>query len=211
MAKFDVAAAFDTSNLDQNNPGAWPIGIQALTFLSIFIAIVAAGIYFDGGPYRPITLLAEDLKKSQQKLEKTLKPSFESKAALAANLDAYKAQLAEMERSFGAMLSKLPEKLQIDSLIIDISQAGLRAGLEFDLIKPGRESAKEFYIEFPITINVVGKYHELGDFVSGLSELNRIVSVHNVNLTPAGKKKGNQKLKMTLLAKTYRAKGEKEE
>ena len=207
MAKLDVAAAFDTSNLDQNNPGSWPIGIQGITFLVIFAAIIAAGIFFDAGFYRPITLLQEDLKKSEQKLEKELKPKFESKAALAANLDAYKAQLAEMERSFGAMLSKLPEDLQLDSLIIDISQAGLRAGLEFDLIKPGNESAREFYVEFPISITVVGKYHEFGDFVSGLSELNRIVSVHNVKLSGGGK---SSKLTMTMVAKTYRAKKETE-
>lgn len=208
MAKIDLKAAFDTSNLDQNNPGSWPIGIQALTFIGIFAAIVAAGIYWDAGFYRPITLLDQDLKKEERTLEKDLKPKFESKAALAANLDAYKAQLAEMERSFGAMLSKLPEDLQIDSLIIDISQAGLRAGLEFDLIKPGAELVKEFYVEFPINITVVGKYHEFGDFVSGLSELNRIVSVHNVNLKAAAK--GGSKLTMTLVAKTYRAKNEKE-
>jgi len=210
MAKIDLAAAFDTSNLDQNNPGSWPIGIQGLTFLALFIAIIAAGIFFDAGFYRPITLLQEDLKKSEQKLENDLKPVFESKAALAANLDAYKAQLAEMERSFGAMLSKLPEDLQIDSLIIDISQAGLRAGLEFDLIKPGRESAQEFYVEFPINITVVGRYHEFGDFVSGLSELNRIVSVHNVALSTSGGKGGSKKLVMTMVAKTYRAKKETE-
>ena len=205
MAKIDIAAAFDTSNLDQNNPGSWPIGIQGLTFLAIFVAIIAAGIWFENGPYRPIILLQEDLKKSEQKLEKELKPKFESKAALAANLEAYKAQLAEMERSFGAMLSKLPEDLQIDDLIIDISQAGLRAGLEFDLIRPGNETAQEFYVEFPITITVTGKYHEFGDFVSGLSELNRIVSVHNVNLKGSG-----TKLTMTMVAKTYRAKKETE-
>ena len=208
MAKVDLKAAFDTSNLDQNNPGSWPIGIQSLTFIAIFAAIVAAGIYWDAGFYRPITLLDEDLKKEERKLEADLKPKFEKKAALAANLEAYKAQLAEMERSFGAMLSKLPEDLQIDSLIIDISQAGLRAGLEFDLIKPGSELVKEFYVEFPINITVVGRYHEFGDFVSGLSELNRIVSVHNVNLKPAIK--GGSKLTMTLVAKTYRAKTEKE-
>jgi type IV pilus assembly protein PilO len=205
MAKIDLTAAFDTSNLDQNNPGSWPIGIQGLTFLVIFVAIIAAGIWFENGPYRPITLLQEDLKKSEQKLEKELKPKFESKAALAANLEAYKAQLAEMERSFGAMLSKLPEDLQIDDLIIDISQAGLRAGLEFDLIKPGNETAREFYVEFPIIITVAGRYHEFGDFVSGLSELNRIVSVHDVKLKGSG-----TKLTMTMVAKTYRAKKETE-
>lgn len=208
MKNIDFAAAFDTSNIDQNNPGSWPVGIQGLVFVAIFAGIIALGYFVDLNLYRPITLLDEDLVKSEQKLEKDLKPKFESKASLAANLDAYKAQLAEMERSFGAMLQKLPEDLQIDSLIIDISQAGLRSGLEFDLIKPGNESAQEFYVEFPINITVVGRFHEFGDFVSGLSELDRIVSVHNVSLTPVSKE--GRKLKMTLVAKTYRAKKESE-
>ena len=209
MAKMDLKAAFDTSNLDQNNPGSWPIGIQGLTFLFIFAGIIVLGIFVDLNFYRPITLLQQDLAKQEKILETKLKPEYEDKAKLAANLDAYKAQIQEMERSFGALLSKLPENLQIDSLIIDISQAGLRAGLEFDLIRPGAESAQEFYVEFPINITVVGRYHEFGDFVSGLSELNRIVSVHNVNLTSSGDKAG--KLQMTLVAKTYRAKKEGEE
>jgi len=209
MAKFDIATAFDTSNLDQQNPGSWPIGFKALTFLGIFAVIVAAGVLWEGGPHTPITVLDKDLKKSKATLEKELKPTFEKKAALAANLDAYKAQLVEMQRSFGAMLQKLPEDLKIDTLIIDISQTGLRSGLEFDLIKPGKESTKEFYVEFPISITVTGRYHAFGDFVSGLSELNRIVSVHNVNLISAGA--NTKKLKMTLLAKTYRAKTDAED
>lgn len=211
MKKFDVKAAFDTSNLDQQNPGSWPIGIQGLVFASVFVAIIAAGIFFEGGPYKPITVLDQDLQKSRVKLETDLKLRFEAKAALAANLDAYKAQLAEMERSFGAMLSKLPESLQIDSLIIDISQAGLGSGLEVDLIRPGRELEKEFYVEFPITIAVTGRYHAFGDFVSGLSKLNRIVSVHDVNLVSAGGGGKSSKLKMTMVAKTYRTKVEEDE
>jgi len=209
MAKLDIAAAFDTSNLDQQNPGSWPIGFQILTFLGIFSLIIVAGVFWEGGPHTAITVLDRNLKKSEAKLENELKPTFEKKAALAANLEAYEAQLVEMQRSFGAMLQKLPEDLQIDSLIIDISQTGLRSGLEFDLIKPGQESAQEFYVEFPISITVTGRYHEFGDFVSGLSELNRIVSVHNVNLSPLGGK--SKKLKMTMLAKTYRAKTAEED
>ena len=203
--KINFKAAFDTSNLDQNNPGSWPVGIKGLFLIALFAGIIAAGIFLDIGLYRPITLLDGDLKKAEQTLEMELKPKFETKAALAANLDAYKAQLEEMERSFGAMLQKLPEDLQIDTLIIDISQAGLRSGLEFDLIKPGAQVPQEFYVELPINITVVGTYHEFGDFVSGLSELNRIVSVHNVNLTPLGE---SGKLQMTLIAKTYRTKAE---
>lgn len=205
--KIDFAAAFDFSNLDQNNPGSWPIGVKGLSLIVLFAAIIAAGIFLDVGLYRPITLLDGDLKKAEQALEEDLKPRFESKAARAANLDAYKAQLEEMERSFGAMLQKLPEDLQIDSLIIDISQAGLRSGLEFDLIKPGPQTPQEFYIELPIDITVVGTYHEFGGFVSGLSELNRIVSVHNVSLSPSDEP---GKLQMQLVAKTYKAKAESE-
>ncbi len=206
--KIDFVAAFDTSNLDKNNPGSWPAGIKGLSLIALFAVIIAAGIFLDMGLYRPITLLDEELKKAEQILEEDLKPKFETKAALAANLDAYKAQLEEMERSFGAMLQKLPEDLQIDSLIIDVSQAGLRSGLEFDLIKPGPQTPQEFYVELPIDITVVGTYHEFGDFVSGLSELNRIVSVHNVNLAPLSE---TGKLQMQLVAKTYKAKVEAEE
>jgi len=95
--------------------------------------------------------------------------------------------------------------------LIELSKAGLRAGLEFDLIKPGNESAKEFYVEFPINITVAGRYHEFGDFVSGLSELNRIVSVHNVRLVGGKAGKASSKLTMTMVAKTYRAKRENED
>ncbi len=203
-----IAAAFDTSNLDQNNPGSWPVGIKGLAVTGLFAGIIAAGIFLDIGIYRPIKLLTEDLEKAKQTLEEELKPRFETKARLATNLDALKVQLEEMDRSFGAMLLKLPENLQIDSLIIDISQAGLRSGLEFDLIKPGKEAPQEFYVELPINITVAGTYHEFGDFVSGLSELNRIVSVHNVNLLPQGE---GGKLQMQLVAKTYKAKTESEE
>lgn len=205
MGKFDFAAAFDTSNLDSKNPGLWPIGIQGLVLLVVFVGVLSAGIFLETGIYRPIKLLVKDLEVAQAELENDFKPKFETKAALSANLEGYKAQLVKMERSFGAMLSKLPNSLQIDSLIVDISQAGLRAGLEFDLIKPGAEVEKEFYIEFPISITVAGKYHEFGDFVSGLSELNRIVSVHDVNLSVVGRGGGSRML-MTLVAKTYRAK-----
>ncbi len=205
--KTDFAAAFDFGNLDQSNPGSWPVGIKGLFMIGLFVAIIAAGIFLDAGLYRPITLLDADLKQAERSLEEELKPKFETKAALAANLDAYRAQLDEMERSFGAMLQKLPEDLQIDSLIIDISQAGLRSGLEFDLIKPGPQTPQEFYTELPINITVVGTYHEFGDFVSGLSELNRIVSVHDVNLSPLDE---SGKLQMQLVAKTYKAKAESE-
>ena len=202
--KIDIKAAFDTSNLDQNNPGSWPIGIQSLVFLAVFASIIVLGLFVDLGVYRPITALEEDLVKSKKE-EQDLKPTFEAKARIAVNLNAYKAQLVEMEKSFGAMLQKLPEDLQIDTLIIDISQTGLRSGLEFDEIKPAAKQVQEFYSEWPISISVVGRFHEFGDFVSGLSELDRIVSVHNVDLTPI---KESGKLTMKLVAKTYSAKTE---
>ena len=144
MAKLDLAAAFDTSNLDQNNPGSWPIGIKGITFLFIFGGIVAAGIFFDAGFYRPITLLAEDLKKSEQKLEKELKPTFESKAALAANLDAYKAQLAEMERSFGARFQphsvKALQVLKASPRNVDKARSRIRPLLDVEMMSRPKDA-----------------------------------------------------------------------
>ncbi|TNF97659.1 MAG: pilus assembly protein PilO [Gammaproteobacteria bacterium] len=209
MKNIDFAAAFDTKNLDQNNPGSWPIGIKGIVVIGILAGIIAAGIYYGLGFTEALTERDAQLKKIEKKLEKELKPKFKQKAALAVNLEAYKAQLEQLKRSSEEMLQKLPEELHIDSLIIDISQTGLRSGLEFNLIKPGSESTRELYVEYPISISVAGLYHELGAFVSGLSELNRIVSVHNVDIKHAGGK-GSELLQMSMTAKTYRGKKEEE-
>lgn len=142
----------------------------------------------------------DDLKKVEQK-ETALKKTFERKQAKAVNLDAYKQQLSDMQEQFGAMLQQLPNKTQIADLLVDVSQAGLASGLEFSLFQPSGEKRKDFYAEKPIKLTVVGNYHEFGEFVSNLAALPRIVTLHNVSLTPAGK--GGQ-MTMNATAKTYR-------
>jgi type IV pilus assembly protein PilO len=134
-----------------------------------------------------------------------LRSQFENKQQRAANLDAYKAQLGEMERSFGAMLRQLPGKTEVPNLLVDISQTGLAAGLQEKLFQPGAEVSKGFYAELPIKIRLVGTYHEFGNFVSGIAALPRIVTLDDIQISPASDKAGTyDNLTMDLTAKTYR-------
>jgi type IV pilus assembly protein PilO len=138
--------------------------------------------------------------------ELDLKSQFENKQQRAANLDAYKAQLGEMERSFGAMLRQLPGKTEVPNLLVDISQTGLAAGLQEKLFQPAGEQSKGFYAELPIKIRLVGSYHEFGTFVSGIAALPRIVTLHDIQITPVAPDKagGYDTLTMDVTAKTYR-------
>jgi type IV pilus assembly protein PilO len=138
--------------------------------------------------------------------ELDLRSQFESKQQRAANLDAYKAQLGEMERSFGAMLRQLPGKTEVPNLLVDISQTGLGAGLQEKLFQPSGEQSKGFYAELPIKIRLVGTYHEFGTFVSGIAALPRIVTLHDIQITPVAgdKSAGYDHLTMDVTAKTYR-------
>ncbi len=131
-----------------------------------------------------------------------MKKKFERDARKAANLEAYRAQLDSINESFGAMLRQLPDKTEVAELLVDVSQTGLAAGLEFKLFKPGKEVAKDFYMELPISLQVVGTYHQFAGFVSGLAALPRIVTLHNIAIAPVGKK--GDLLTMTATAKTYR-------
>ncbi len=137
-----------------------------------------------------------------EKVEQDLRQDFEIKQAKAANLEAYRAQLAEMQESFGAMLRQLPNKTEVADLLVDVSQTGLAAGLEFELFQPQGEVPKDFYAELPIKIKVVGDYHEFGEFVSGLAALPRIVTIHNVQISPRKGRSGSLLLEAT--ARTYR-------
>jgi type IV pilus assembly protein PilO len=135
-----------------------------------------------------------------EKKELALKTEFESKQAKAVNLEKYKKQLEEMKQSFGAMLRQLPNKTEVADLLVDVSQTGLASGLEFELFDPQEEVPREFYAELPIQIRVFGNYHELGEFISGLAALPRIVTIHDVTMEP--RKDGE--LVMSATAKTYR-------
>jgi len=135
--------------------------------------------------------------------ELDLRAQFENKQQRAANLDAYRAQLAEMERSFGAMLRQLPGKTEVPNLLVDISQTGLAAGLQEKLFQPGNEKSNGFYAELPIKIRLVGSYHQFGAFVSGIAALPRIVTLHDIQIAPVDKGAFDN-LTMDVTAKTYR-------
>lgn len=187
----------ELQNLDPNNIGSWPIVIKALLILLLCAAVLGAGYWFD--TQHQIV----NLEKTQKK-EIELKQVFENKQRRAANLEPLKAQLEEMKQTFGDLLRLLPNKTEIEGLLVDISQAGLAAGLEFDVFKPGAESPADFYAIQPISIRVTGSYHELAEYVSSVAALPRIVTQHNISIKPTGGKSKAGKLSMSMTARTYR-------
>jgi type IV pilus assembly protein PilO len=184
-------------SLDPRDPGRWPLAIRAFFVVLIFVVCAAFFSYmFVWNEDRPV------LQKAEAD-ELDLRTQFENKQQRAANLDAYKAQLAEMERTFGAMLRQLPGKTEVPNLLVDISQTGLAAGLSEKLFQPGPEKSNGFYAELPIKIKLVGSYHQFGAFVSGIAALPRIVTLHDIQIYPADSK-GYDNLTMDVTAKTYR-------
>ncbi len=181
------------------NIGTSPIWVKVLLISIVCIAILFAGYWLHHKNQ------LEGLKRVQAK-EVELRKTFENKAEKAANLELYKVQLEEMRRTFGALLRQLPSKTEIPALIVDISQTGLASGLEIELFKPNPESRKEFYAEKPISLRVKGDYHQFGTFASEIAALPRIVTLHNITLTPSGKD-----MTMKATAKTYRYLEEDEE
>ena len=196
----------DLKNLDPNNPGLWPKPIQIVIFVLLFIALLFAGWKFDITKKRD--QLAKLEKRETQQIE-TLKV----RQRKAANLNALKEQMKEMEISFGDMVRQLPNQTEVAGLLVDISQTGLGAGLEFKLFEPKAENPKEFYAVLPISINVVGNYHQFGEFISGLAQLPRIVTAHEIKIKSeqANEKARIPVLEMNTIAKTYRALEEDEE
>jgi type IV pilus assembly protein PilO len=186
-------------SLDPRDVGRWPLAVRAFFVGLAFLVVTGVGWYFFvWDDDRPV------LQKAEQD-EQDLRAQFETKQQRAANLDAYKLQLGEMERSFGAMLRQLPGKTEVPNLLVDISQTGLAAGLSEKLFQPGPEKSNGFYAELPIHIRLVGSYHEFGNFVSGIAALPRIVTLHDITITPADSKSGSyDNLVMDVTAKTYR-------
>ena len=187
-------------SLDPKQPGNWPWPVKAGFFVILFIVIqVAAWFLFWQGQ-------TEQIEKGRQDVQK-LKDTFIQKKKLAVNLDAYKQQRAEIEQSFGALLKQLPNKSEMDALLIDINQAGLGRGLAFELFKPAeRENLTEFYAELPVNIKVTGGYHDLGAFASDVAKMPRIVLLTDLKIDPP--KDGV--LAMEAVAKTYRYLDEEE-
>ncbi|AMS31255.1 pilus assembly protein PilO [Betaproteobacteria bacterium UKL13-2] len=180
--------------LDPKNPSNWPWPFRAGALLLLFIGILVAGWFLLFSEQRA------ELDKEQQK-EVELKNTFIEKKKLAVNLEAYQQQRAEIEQSFGALLKQLPTKSEIEALIIDINQAGLGRGLQFELFKPAQnENLTEFYAEKPVDLKVTGSYHDLGAFSSDVSKLPRIVLLSDLKIENL--KDGT--LSMEAKAKTYR-------
>ncbi len=187
----------ELQSLDANDIGRWPFVFRAAVIGIVFVIVVGAGVY-----YTIINDKAPALERVQQE-EVTLRDVFENKQRKAANFDAYRSQLAQMEQSFGTMLRQLPGETEIPSLIVDISQTGLAAGLQEKLFQPRPEIPKDFYAEKPITISLSGGYHEIANFVSGVAALPRIVTLHDIIITPDDPQDYDN-LTLQVTAKTYR-------
>ena len=185
----------DLNQLDFSNLGDWPVAAKTLVILVVCGLVAGAGYYLDTQDQ----LISLDRVASQ---EQALRAEFERKQEKAANLEVYKQQLEEMRQSFGAMLKQLPDKTEVAALLVDVSQTGLAAGLEFELFQPLAEVRKDFYAELPIKLRVLGRYHEFGEFISGLAALPRIVTIHDVSIEPS--KKAGGRLQLVATAKTYR-------
>ncbi len=184
------------SELDVNNLGAWPAPVKVIAGFLLLIAVLVLGYNFH------LKDLQDQLEQKRGE-ETSLKQQFETKAFQAANLEAYRQQMVEMEQSFGALLRQLPSDTEVPGLLEDITRTGLGSGLEFEEIKLQPEVTQQFYIELPIQIRVVGAYHDLATFVSGVASLPRIVTLHDFEIKPVAKD-GEGKLSMSILAKTYR-------
>lgn len=191
-------------HLEPENIGSAPVSIKVGVFITIFVMIIGAGIYFD-------TLKQLEELEQHERKELELKEEFKVKAGQAAKLELYKEQLAEMRASFGALLRQLPETTDVESLLVDVSQTGLASGLEIKRFKPSEEEKKGFYAELPITLEVTGTYHQFATFISGIAALPRIVTISDLKLTPHKDKEATKdeidisgRLRMSATAKTYR-------
>ncbi len=187
----------ELQSLDVNDVGRWPLLFRLAVIAIVFVAVLSMGVYW---------FIIEDKAPNLQRVqdeEETLRVSFENKQKKAANYDAYKAQLAQMEQSFGTMLRQLPGKTEIPSLIVDVSQTGLAAGLQEKLFQPQAEIPKDFYAEKPITISLSGGYHAIANFVSGVAALPRIVTLHDINII-SNSPDDFDSLTIQVTAKTYR-------
>ena len=184
-------------SLDANDIGRWPFVFRAMLIAIIFVVVTAGGYYY-------FVVESQWSVLERVKLEeKELRITFERKQRKAANFSAYHEQLQEMEREFGAMLRQLPGKTEVPSLLVDISQTGLGAGLEEKLFQPSSEIRKDFYAELPIKIRLTGGFHELGKFVSGIAALPRIVTLHDIEIKPRNQDTLGE-LVLDVTAKTYR-------
>ena len=194
MAAININALVeDLKSTNWNDPGTWHAAPKALVLLAILVVLPVAGYFLDTAGQ------IETLEAGQQE-EVRLKQQYLEKKKQAINLDLHRQQLREINVQFGALLRQLPDKSQMDALLVDINQAGLGRGLQFELFRPGGDSVREFYAELPITVKVIGTYHDMGAFASDIGQLSRIVTLNDVAISTA--KDGN--LVMDATARTFR-------
>ncbi len=178
LPKIDFQAiADDFRYLNPNDPSVWPLIPKVTLLVGVFVILLVAGWWF---------LWSDQLVEleNKQKEEEVLKQQFLDKKKQAVNLDLYVEQLAEIDRSFGALLKQLPNKSEIEALLIEVNQAGLGRGLQFDLFRPGAEEVKDFYAVLPISVKINGGYHDFGAFAADIAKLPRIVTLNNITVTP---------------------------
>ncbi len=194
----DLLAQF--RNLDARDPGSWPPLPKFALLVALLVGILVAAYFLDWQDQL-------DALEAGRQQEVKLKDEYKAKKAQAVNLDLHRQQLQEIESSFGALLKQLPNKSQMEALLVDINQAGLGRGLQFELFRPApQETVKEFYAELPITVRITGNYHDMGAFASDIGQLPRIVTLNDLNLSV--NKDGNLSLDTT--AKTFRYLDEEE-
>jgi type IV pilus assembly protein PilO len=187
----------DFNNIDFKNIGGLPLPIKLVLLGVIFLVLLVLGYLFAWKDQ------IDEFDQAETK-ETELRKVFTDKKSQAVKIEAYKQQMVDIERTFGALLKQLPDKSQMDGLLTDINQAGLGRGLEFELFKPGQENVAEFYAEMPIQIKIKGNYHDIGAFATDVSKLSRIVTLNDVVITPLTKDTKDSVLVMEATAKTYR-------
>ena len=184
--------------LDPRDPGRWPLPVRLGAIAVFFVVLAGLLLYF-----LVWNAKKDDLARYEGE-EQTLRSEFSTKHAKAVNLKLYEQQLVDIQKSFGAMLRQLPGKTEVDDLLVDISQTGLAAGLQQELFQPLPAENKDFYAQVPIKIRLTGTYHQMGEFVSGIAALPRIVTLHDVAIKTIDKSAAYDQLQLDVTAKTYR-------
>ena len=194
LPKLDLQGVLDDfKNLNPKDVGAWPLAPRIASLFGLFALILVLGWFL-------VCSEGIDTLELKQQEETRLRNDFLSKKKQAVNLDLYVQQLNEIDRSFGALLKQLPNKAEVESLLVEINQSGMGRGLQFELFKPSPEVVKDFYAELPISVKITGNYHDFGAFAGDIGQLSRIVTLNNVQITPA--KDGV--LTMDAVTKTFR-------
>jgi type IV pilus assembly protein PilO len=187
----------DFNNIDFKNAGSLPMPVKLVLLGFLFLVLVGLGYWFLWSPE------IDEYEQAQTK-EKELRDVFLAKKSQAIKIDAYRQQMIDIEKTFGALLKQLPDKSQMDGLLTDINQAGLGRGLEFELFKPGQETNAAFYAEMPIQIKIKGNYADIGAFATDISKLSRIVTLNDLIIIPINKDVKDSQLSFEAVAKTYR-------